>query len=445
MDNDLKPADWAEEQALFRLKVIGPLLCGDAMSHGELAAALRDLSDTKFRPPDAAVTRPYAVSTLERWYYAYRRGGLGALRPKRRSDRGHARALTDAQRELLLDIRRSFPRVSASVILRTLEADGRFAPKAVSAATVRRLYRAHGVDRQTLKATDHQVRRRWQASRPHAIWHADVCHGPAMSIEGKSVPLRIHGILDDYSRHVMAIQACATERESEMLALLVKAVRLHGAPEMLYLDNGSTYSGDALRTMCGRLGIALVHAKPYDPEARGKMERFWRTMREQCVSFLGAAGSLHDVQVRLLAWIDQHYNRAHHGGLMGKSPAQALGVEFGQEVSEALLREALTIRGRRRVRRDGTLSIGGVDFELDQGFLHGRIVTVARSLIDPTITPWVEHEEMKLSLRVVDAIENGKGKRKAAAKRTSGVDVPFDPPGALLAERLGKRGESGDE
>ena len=121
MDNDLKPADWAEEQALFRLKVIGPLLCGGAMGHGELAAALRDLSQTRFRPPDAAVTRTYAVSTLERWLYAYRDGGLGALRPKRRSDRGHARALTDAQRELLLDIRRQHPRASASVIVRTLE------------------------------------------------------------------------------------------------------------------------------------------------------------------------------------------------------------------------------------------------------------------------------------------------------------------------------------
>lgn len=129
---------------------------------------------------------------------------------------------------------------------------------------------------------------------------------------------------------------------------------------------------------------------------------------------------------------------------MGKSPAQALGVDFGAEVGEEKLREALTVRGRRRVRRDGTVSLGGVDFELDQGFLHGRVVTVVRSLIEPTAAPWVEHEERRLPLRPVDAIANGqrRNKRKSSSKKT-GLDTPFDPPGALLDARLGK--EPGDE
>ena len=445
MSDELKPTDWAEEQALFRLKVIGPLLCGEAMSHGQLADALRALSEERFVPPQTAVSRQYAPSTLERWYYGYKQDGLGALRPKRRCDRGHARGLTDEQRELLIDIRLAHPRVSTSVIVRTLELDGRLARGAVSATTVRRLYRARGVDRKTLKAQDHDVRRRWQASKPNAVWHADVCHGPALKVDGRSVPLRIHAILDDYSRHIMAIQACATERESEMLALLTKAVRAHGTPEVLYLDNGATYSGKALSTACGRLGIALVHAKPYDPQARGKMERFWRTLRQQCLGFVGGSESLHAVQVRLLAWLDRHYHSAAHGGLMGKSPAQALGVELGTEVSEAVLREALTVRARRRVRRDGTLSVGGTDFELDQGFLHGRIVTVARSLLDSTELPWVEHEQRRLALRAVDPVANAKRRKKRPARGKSGIDIPFDPPGALLAERLGQRPEDSDE
>jgi hypothetical protein len=261
-----------------------------------------------------------------------------------------------------------------------------------------------------------------------------------MKVDRRSVPLRIHAIVDDCTRHVMAIQACATERESEMVALLVKAIRVQGAPDILYLDNGPTYSGDSLRTACGRLGIGLVHAKPYDPEARGKMERFWRTMRAQCLSFLGGSESLHDVQVRLLAWLDEHYHRAPHAGLMGKTPAEALSMHFGNEVSETMLREALTIRARRRVRRDGTLSIGGTDFELDQGFLHGRVVTVARSLLDVTELPWVEHDEQRLALRVVDPTANASRPRKKTSKAPkTGVDVPFDPPGALLAARLGKR------
>ena len=84
---------------------------------------------------------------------------------------------------------------------------------------------------------------------------------------GKTTPLRIHALLDDASRHILAIAALDHEREVGMLDLMVRALRLHPAPEVLYLDNGSTYSGDALSTACGRLGIALLHAKPYDPEA----------------------------------------------------------------------------------------------------------------------------------------------------------------------------------
>jgi len=114
-------------------------------------------------------------------------------------------------------------------------------------------------------------------------------------------------------------------------------------------------------------------------------------------------------------------------------------------VSEAVLREALTVRARRRVRRDGTLSVGGIDFELDQGFLHGRSVTIARSLLDSTELPWVEHEQRRLALRAVDPVANAKRRKKRPARGKSGIDIPFDPPGALLAERLGQRPEDSDE
>jgi transposase InsO family protein len=92
------------------------------------------------------------------------------------------------------------------------------------------------------------MRLRWQADRVDALWHADVCHGPAMKIAGRTVPLRIHATLDDHSRAIVAIVATTTEREVEMLPLLVKAMRSTGRrPEALCLDNGSTYTHHASR------------------------------------------------------------------------------------------------------------------------------------------------------------------------------------------------------
>jgi putative transposase len=433
MTEELKPKDHAEAVALFRAQVLGPLVCRDWLGRGERAGELRALSREAWRPPGAAVSRSYSVTTLERWYYLYRHGGFEALKPERRSDRGYAQALSEEQEALVLDVRRDHPRVSAALILRTLEADGRLPEGVLTEATLRRLYRAHGLDRRTLHAGDREPRRRWAAARPNALWHADVCHGPALRIDGRAMPLRIHAILDDKSRFVVALEACTTEREVEMLRLLVKALRLHGAPDVLYLDNGPTYSGQALATACTRLGIALVHARPHDPQARGKMERFWRTLREQCLDHLGGLGSLHEVQVRLLAWLTKHYHATAHSALMGKGPGEVYAAEPSTPVSEAMLREALIVRGRRRIRRDGTVSVGGQDFELEQGYLAGRQVTIGRSLLDPTELPWVEHEEQRFELLPVDPTLNAK--RKKPHRPKTGIDaIPFDPPGALVAQ-----------
>lgn len=431
MDDELRPKDAAERVALFRAQVLGPVLCRGVLDHGELAEALRELSEQPVRPPGAARTRTYAVSTLERWYYAYRAGGLDALRPQPRSDRGHAKALTEEQRELLVAIRKAHPRVSAALILRTLVADGRIEAGTLVESTVRRFFAERGLDRAGVAQHDHEPRRRWETAAPNALWHADVCHGPALRIDGKSVPLRIHAILDDHSRYVVALRASSTERETEMLTLLVSALRREGAPDALYLDNGPTYVGDTLRVACGRLGVGLMHAKPRDPQARGKMERFWRTMREQCLNHLGTQGSLHDVQVRLLAWLDRHYLVTPHGALMGKTPSQVYEAAPSEPVPEAMLREALIVRARRRVRRDGTLSVGGVDFELDASYLCGRLVTVGRCLLDPNEPPWIEHEEQRLVLHLVDPQANAKRKRTKRTRR--GIDaVDFDPNGVRL-------------
>ena len=107
------------------------------------------------------------------------------------------------------------------------------------------------------------------------------------------------------------------------------------------------------------------------------------------------------------------------------------------------IKEALIVRARRRVRRDGTVPIAGTDFELDQGYLSGRVITVARSLLDPTTLPWVEHEDQRLELRPVDAQKNAQRPAQKGAPRRSakGVDaVPFNPPGALLRAATGQQG-----
>src|SRR5690606_33484478 len=132
----LKPQDQAEALALFRSEIVGALVRRE-LEHGDLKAAFLELSRQRFRPPRARGSRSYSAVTLERWYYAYKSGGLDALRPRARTDRGRGRELSPEQRDLLLAIRREHPHVSVPVILRTLVADGRLEAGSVSASTVR--------------------------------------------------------------------------------------------------------------------------------------------------------------------------------------------------------------------------------------------------------------------------------------------------------------------
>ena len=448
----LKPKDHAEAVALFRSEIVGRLTRLD-LDHGELRRELRLLSQKRFRMPQSKLARSFSVPTLERWYYAYRKGGLEALRKGKRSDRGRARDLAGEKRQLLLDIRCEHRSASVPLILRTLVAEGRLRKEEVSPATVRRLYVEHGLDRIPLRDGDGpKTRLRWQAEQPGALFHADVCHGPSLGVAGQRMPVRIHAILDDASRYVVALEALHRERELDMLHLMVRALRRHGPPDLLYLDNGSTYRGDVLRIGCERLGITLLHAAPYDPEARGKMERFWRTLREQCLAFLGELSSLHEVNVRLLSWLDMHYHRAPHAGLFGRTPSVVWSEAEGQRPTDHLdderIRYALTVRERRRVRRDNTLDVAGHTFELDQGFLAGRVVTVAFCMLDDPPAPVVELDEKRFELHLVDPLKNARTPRPPRRSPTdNGNPAPaaaalaFNPPETLLRLATGRIGK----
>lgn len=427
-----------EQVALFRSEIIGALLHRD-LSRGQLQQELRSLSQQRFRPPGAACTRTFSVPTLERWLYAYKRKGLAALSPKPRSDRGRGRHLAPPLRALLLDIRQEHPHASVPLILRTLEGDGRLQKGQVSAPTLRRLYAEQGLRRGSDPAPSAgHTRLRWEAKGPDALWHADVCHGPTLQIAGAPHALRIHAILDDASRFLVQIAAFDTEREQDMLILLVRALRAYGRPEALYLDNGSTYTGQLLKTVCSRLGLTLLHAKPYDPQARGKMERFWRTLREGCLAFLPSTTTYSEVQRHLDAFVQQHYHSAPHASLLGKSPQQCYGDPQRPRLpcEEPALREALTVRERRRVRRDTTLSFQGQLYELDQGYLAGQLVTVATCLLDGTPTlPLVEHEGRTFRLHPCDPKRNAHRKRTPSGTLDKPLPrgVPFDPLAALAA------------
>ena len=266
-----------------------------------------------------------------------------------------------------------------------------------------------------------------------------MCHGPTLTLDGRKTPVRVHALMDDASRYVVALRVAPDEREKTMLSLFTQSLMEHGKFDALYLDNGATYRGDILRLACARLGITLLHAKPYDAPARGKMERFWRRMREQALDHIGQVASLADVEAKLRTWLARYYQSTPHAGILGRAPATVFAEGEKVRVSEDELRQALTMRVRRRVRRDTTVSVGGVLYEVPLGYLAGQIVTIAKSHFDDSV-PVIELDDKRIPLLVVDPLLNGSRQRppRREPPARAGRPVDFDTSKTLAADITSK-------
>ena len=163
---------------------------------------------------------------------------------------------------------------------------------------------------------------------------------------------------------------------------------------------------------------------------RSKMERFWRTLREGCLDHIGSVGSLDELNQRLAAFLARHYHAEAHAGLIGRAPLSvyAPAEREPNRVDETKLREALAVRERRRVRRDTTVSVRGAIYELEHGFLAGRVVEIVYSYLDAPIVPEVEHEGRRYPLHLVDPKRNAHRHRPPrSATEAPSEPVVFDP------------------
>ncbi len=422
-----------EQVALFRHSVVGDLLARE-LDRGELQVELMERAKKRYRPPGAPRTRQYSYKTLQRWYYEAKKSPM-ALQPASRK-RGYARGLTEAQREMLLAMRAECRSAPIDLILSEAVRNGIVAEGEVSTSTVARLFRAAGLNREQRRRTSRNTdvqRRRWAVKNPGDLWHGDVCHLVLPDGNGKTRRVLVHGFLDDASRYFVALSARTTETVRDMLEVLCGALLQHPPPAVLYLDNGSCYRSDVLALVCQRLGIRLVHAQPYSPESRGKMERVWRTMRSRCTDHLPGLASLHDIDLALWSWLDADYHRRNHASLMGEAPrTRYLAGKRGRPLTPAELAKALEITARRRVKKDGTFTVDGEVYEIRGRHLFGRWLTIVTDGLTGRLLR-VGYQGEAVRFGVCDPIANRHRKRASAIEKTP-TDVPFDPIAGLLQQ-----------
>jgi transposase InsO family protein len=369
--------------ALFRLSVLGPLASREALARGELKRLLQELASRTYVEPGGQPVR-LAEKTIESWYYAWRHEGIEALVPTPRADRGQSK-IDLAVQAALLAAKRENPRRSLNTLVDLMERQGRVAKGALPRSSVHRLLKAHGLSRPTGAASEPIERRRFVALQAGDLWQGDVMHGPKVPVDGRLRKVYLVSLMDDASRLITHSAFCTHEGALAIEGVLKQAVMKRGLPARLMVDNGPAYRSASLQGICARLEIRLVYCAPYEPEAKGKLERWHRTVRDQFLSELDLrqVRDLDDLNARLWAWLDQCYHVRPHSALEGLTPLARYQRDLLRVrplgAMAARLDALFHHRHPRTVRKDGTVSFEGRTFEVPYELAGSRVVLV----VDP--------------------------------------------------------------
>jgi transposase InsO family protein len=374
--------------ALFRYGLIADFIHLPAGSRG-LHARLREKAQADYSIPGSKRIR-VAPETLRHWLKDWRRGGFDALLPKGRADQGRSRALPQALADALLSLKDEQPHLSIPQLISAVAGS---VPDPVTPApsTVHRLLsRAGLMDKASDAARSGQDRRRFAFAHPGQMWMSDVMHGPSVALPGSRTRRKTYLIafLDDATRVVPYCAFAMSENTAAFLPVFKQALLRRGIPQRLYVDNGANYRSQQLALVCARLGVALIHARPHQPQGKGKQERFFRTVRSQVIATLSAADtdSLEALNRRLWTWVEAEYHHSPHRGLDGQTPLDrwAMSEQPPRLLDPKLDLDALFLfETKRRVQRDRTVSLNGTLFEVDAA-LVGQTVTLRH---DPSAPP----------------------------------------------------------
>jgi len=421
----------AEKIALFRYALIAPLVL-EVLPRGELTRRAEEIAARKYEIPYSQRTS-LSVDTLLDWALCYRRSGFPALAPKPRCDRGQPRVVPPQLAELIERLKRENPHRTGMTLLRELALVSGTDSPAISAATLYRFLKQRGLTtRQLLAGPAHK---KFEAERSNHIWQSDMLFGPYVQRSGGGrMQAFLYAVLDDASRLVPHAEFYSHQGLDAFLDCLRQAVAARGVPIRLYVDNAKVFRSAQLARIAASIGILVTHTPPYQPQGRGKIERFFRSLREQLLANLDPRRtlSLQELNQRLWAWIEQVYHCSQHGGL-GTTPLLRWqrDIEHIRQLPPSTdLRRLFFYRLNRLVRRDSTFRLRGQFYETPSA-LEGETIEVRFDPLDLSEVEIYFRGEAQGRARPVDAVVNAQ-----LPSIKSAPAAPPEPTGINFVELL---------
>lgn len=407
-----------DQIALLRHQIISPVL----MEGGRAQMAyFRSIEEREFDVPGHGPRKFRAVS-MKGWLHRYKKQGFPGLVPRERRDKGSFRKMTPELREKIRCLRQGNRELSLGRFYDRCVRDGILGAKGhgLGIETLRRFLKAEGLLRRT-QAAPSQPRKRFEMSRFGELWTADFMHGPEV-LPNAASPRRkkaiLMAIIDDYSRLIVGAEFGFQENTLLLERAFKSAILSFGCPDRLYVDNGASFSSAYLSRVCAHVGIGLVHSKPYDSPSRGKIERFFRTVREGFLATLHphSQATLPQLNALFQTWLRAEYHHRHHGGIDARPIDRwqaSLSLYPLKRIDEERLDEFFMVSVERTVTKDCTVSYAGVIYEVPPQYVGKRVEI--RYVQDKPEVIYLYDQEIRVGrIQPVDTVANGRIYRPSA-------------------------------
>ena len=357
--------DRDRDVGLFRYSLIREA-ADPLVSNADRGVLVRAVAAREHTDPTGARVR-VGRSTLDRWIREWRAGGFEALVPTARMSEPTTPA---AMLELAVKLKRETPgRTAAQVTAIIATVDG----SAPSERTIQRLFARHGLNTRP-DGTPPAAFGRFEAAAVNDRWTGDALHGPVVG--GHKAYL--FAFIDDHSRAIPGYRWGHSEDTVRLEAALRHGLGSRGVPRSVYVDNGSAFVAAPLLRACAVLGIRLIHSRPGRPEGRGKIERFFRTVRDQFLVETSGREICDLVEMnRLFAgWVETAYHRRVHSETKQTPLDRFIAGGPFPIPTPAQLHEAFLWSEHRTVTKTATVSLHGNVFEVDAALVGRKVECV---------------------------------------------------------------------
>ena len=364
--------DEKKQVAVFRFSIISDFINGSFLSQSQKNRLMKDKCARKWQIPFSEKTR-IGKGTIFRWIrlYTNSNGDLTSLYPKDRSDQGKSRSFDEDICLSLIDLRLQMPDATVRQLIEQMYVQKRVAPGTMlnNSTVYRFLHQKNLMHHLRAKPED---RRKFEAELPNDLWQSDVMHGPQVEVNGRMRKTYLIAIIDDHSRLIVYARFYLSENLAAYLDAFENALARRGLPRKLYVDNGAAFRSRQLEYITASLSITLIHARPYKPQGKGKIERWFKTVRT-CFLSNDTAACLSELNKALDHWVTTHYHQKKHTST-GQTPFERFTSQMHCLRSAPVnLKDYFRQVARRTIGKDRTITLNGRLYEGPVALIGKRV------------------------------------------------------------------------